>query len=218
VEDDLAARLRISRGPVREAIRALEQEGLVRSEPHRASYVAVFSEEEMEGLYEVRAAVEEVAARKVAALIARDPERIGAYRTLLDRMGRASAAGDLEGLAAADLDFHERLLTDSEFGLLPRIWQAMDAVMRARTYRILAQETRGPSIVSVTAASHEPIVAALEAGDPQRAAAAVRHHVLETRDLWLQSATRRSRPSRRARAPRPSGERPQADLNLAKRR
>jgi DNA-binding GntR family transcriptional regulator len=186
VEEDLAHRLGISRGPVREAIRALEQEGFVRSEPHRASYVAELGEEEIEQLYAVRAEVEAIAARKVAGLIRQDPERAIPYRILLERLRAAAARGDLDDLARADLDFHDRLLRDSGYQVLPRVWRAMDGVVRARTAAILARRGRAEAdqrIVAYTAESHAPIATALAAGDPDAAAAAVRRHILETRTL-----------------------------------
>ena len=183
VEEELATQLDISRGPVREAIRALEQEGLVRSEPHRASYVAVLSEEEIQQLYVVRAEVEAIAARRVVQLVAEDPQRLMPYQRLLDQMRAAAAVGDLETLAVADLDLHQQLLVDSGYTILPRVWQAMDGVVRGRAQAILA-ESSSDTIVSYTAESHAPIVEALAGGDPDAADAAVRRHVIETRDLW----------------------------------
>jgi DNA-binding GntR family transcriptional regulator len=189
VEEDLAHRLGISRGPVREAIRVLEQEGFVRSEPHRASYVAELGEEEIEQLYAVRAEVEAIAARKVAGLIRQAPQRAAPYGALLERLRAAAARGDLDDLARADLDFHDRLLRDSGYQVLPRVWRAMDGVVRARTAAILARRGRDGAadddrrIVAYTAESHAPIAAALAAGDPEAAATAVRQHILETREL-----------------------------------
>ncbi len=182
-EEELAAKLGISRGPVREAVRALEQEGLIRSEPHRASYVATIAEDEVWEVYRVRAEVEAIAARRVAAAIAADPGRLDPYRRLLEQMRRAAAAGDLATLNAADLDLHLQLLRDSGYVHLPRVWATMDGIVRAQLSAILAEQPEG-EIVPYTAESHAPIVEALATGDPEQAAAAVRQHILETRELW----------------------------------
>lgn len=181
-EEDLAQQLGISRGPVREAIRTLEQEGLIRTEPHRASYVTSLSEEELDHLYRVRAEVEGIAARRVAALIEADGGRLLPYAARLAEMRAAAAAGDLAALALADLRFHQLILDDSGYTILPRIWATMDNIVRARTSAILAASPRG-DIVAYTAESHAPIVGALEQGNADEAAAAVRHHILETREL-----------------------------------
>jgi len=183
-EEDLAEQLGISRAPVREAMRALEYEGLVRSEPHRASYVAAPSEEEIEEIYRVRAEVEAIAARPAALAIAAEPQRLRRYQELLERMRAAAAAGDIHELTAADLDFHRHILDESGYTLLPRVWTAMFGIMRGRMSVILSAQPEG-EIVTYTAESHAPIVAAFASGDPEQAAAAIRQHILETRDLWL---------------------------------
>lgn len=184
-EEDLAEQLGISRAPVREAMRALEYEGLVRSEPHRASYVAAPSEEEIEEIYRVRAEVEAIAARPAALAIAAEPQRLRRYEELLERMRAAAAAGDTYELTAADLDFHRHILDESGYTLLPRVWTAMFGIMRGRMSIILAAQPEG-DIVRYTAESHAPVVAAFASGDPEQAATAIRQHILETRDLWLQ--------------------------------
>jgi DNA-binding GntR family transcriptional regulator len=188
-EEALAAQLGISRGPLREAVRALEQEGLVRSEPHRASYVATLAEDEVWEVYRVRAEVEAIAARRVAQVVAEDAAQLRPYTDLLAQLRRAVEMGDLPALAAADLAFHHRLMEDSGYTHLPRVWATMDGIVRARMTAILAEQPQG-SIVGYTAESHAPIVEALASGDPARAAEAVRAHILETRDLWQGVKTR----------------------------
>ena len=66
-EADLAGELRVSRGPVREAFRALEQAGLVRTEKNRGVFVRQLSLEEANEIYEVRAALEAQIGRLAAA-------------------------------------------------------------------------------------------------------------------------------------------------------
>jgi DNA-binding GntR family transcriptional regulator len=181
-EEELAQQLGISRGPVREAIRALEQEGLVRTEPYRASYVTSLSEEELEHLYRVRAEVAVIAARRLAGAMAAEPARLAPYATLLEEMRGAAAQGALARLSGADLRFHQQLLEDSGYAILPRVWATMDHIVRARTAAILAAAP-DEAVVVYTAESHAPIVEALKGGDPEQAAQAVRRHILETRDI-----------------------------------
>src|SRR3954469_14550899 len=65
LETDLAEQLGVSRGPVREAFRELEQEGLLISYPHRGTFVATLPEDEIEEVYALRAHLEGYAARRV---------------------------------------------------------------------------------------------------------------------------------------------------------
>src|ERR687884_101601 len=67
LETDLAEQLGVSRGPVREAFRQLEQEGLLVSYPHRGTFVATVPDEEIDEVYALRAHLEAYAARRVVA-------------------------------------------------------------------------------------------------------------------------------------------------------
>jgi DNA-binding GntR family transcriptional regulator len=68
-EADWATRLQVSRGPVREAFRALEQAGLVRTEKNRGVFVRTVSLAEADEIYAVRAVLEEAACRMLASRI-----------------------------------------------------------------------------------------------------------------------------------------------------
>jgi DNA-binding GntR family transcriptional regulator len=89
-EADWAARLQVSRGPVREAFRALEQAGLVRNEKHRGVFVRSVSAAEADELGVVRTVLEEAACRIVAARI--DAPQVALLRDRLDAMHDALAA------------------------------------------------------------------------------------------------------------------------------
>jgi DNA-binding GntR family transcriptional regulator len=84
VEAEWAARLQVSRGPVREALRALEQTGLVRNEKHRGVFVRSVSGVEAEELAALCAVLEEAACRMLAARI--DALQVAALRERLDAM------------------------------------------------------------------------------------------------------------------------------------
>ena len=180
LETDLAEQLGVSRGPVREAFRQLEQEGLLISYPHRGTFVATVPEDEIEEVYALRAHLEGYAARRV--VVERRDEALGMLGDLLEQMLDAARAGDLPGLADIDLQFHDTLLELSGYQGLHRIWRSMDGLVRARTYATLALPGRR-ELIEYTAASHRPIVDAIRSGDPDAVEQAVKHHIHEVPSL-----------------------------------
>src|SRR5205823_12309247 len=105
----LAERLGVSRGPLREAFRALEESGLVRLEKNRGVFVRQISIEEADEIYEVRAALDEWVGRRLARTAT--AEQLKALRGIVDRMDRAAAQDDVDAYYPLNVDFHERLVT-----------------------------------------------------------------------------------------------------------
>jgi DNA-binding GntR family transcriptional regulator len=180
LETELAEQLGVSRGPVREAFRQLEQEGLLVSYPHRGTFVATVPEDEIEEVYALRAHLEGYAARRV--VLERRDEALAVLGDLLDQMLEAAAAKDLPSVADIDLQFHDTLLELSGYQGLHRIWRSMDGLVRARTYATLALPGR-EELIEYTAGSHRPIVDAIRSGDPDAVDAAVKHHIHEVPSL-----------------------------------
>ena len=180
LETELAEQLGVSRGPVREAFRQLEQEGLLVSYPHRGTFVATVPEDEIEEVYALRAHLEAYAARRVVK--ERPDEALAVLGELLEQMLVAAKEKDLPGLADIDLQFHDTLLELSGYQGLHRIWRSMDGLVRARTYATLALPGRD-ELIDYTAGSHRPIVEAIRTGDPDAVDAAVKHHIHEVPSL-----------------------------------
>ncbi|MDP8922926.1 MAG: GntR family transcriptional regulator [Chloroflexota bacterium] len=181
LETDLAEQLGVSRGPVREAFRQLEQEGLLVSYPHRGTFVASVPEDEIEEVYALRAQIEVYAVRRV---VARQPEEAArALQDIVDGMEEAARAGDLPALADRDLQFHDTLLALSGYQGLHRIWRSMDGLVRARTYATLGA-LDNPGFVAKTARVHQPIVDAIRAGDADAAEQAVAGHIKAVPSLF----------------------------------
>lgn len=174
-ESDLAVRFGTSRGPVREALRALEEVGLVRTERNRGFFVREISFQEVEEIYEIREVLEELIGRRVAASISADKiERIG---ELIDAMERTAAEGSIEGYAALNLRFHEALLGYAGSDKLRETYSRLTKELHLFRMRALADG--GGLQVSVV--EHREILDAIASGDPDVAGAALRRHVVASR-------------------------------------
>lgn len=158
-EAELARGLGVSRGPLREAMQRLTQEGLLVSVRNRGLFVVELSAADVRDVYLARSAVERAAA---ARILQAGPQRAAArLTTVIRKMERASRRGDPAKVGDADLEFHELLV---ELAGSPRL---------ARMHRTLLTETRmciaalQPTYLTADdrVAEHERIVEALRAGD-----------------------------------------------------
>jgi DNA-binding GntR family transcriptional regulator len=131
-EVDVAERLGVSRAPVREALRRLEQEGLVESFPRRGAVVVGLPETEIRAVYELRADIESRAFAELAPRIT--PEQLAELDEILVGMEGARAARDVEGVVSADTSFHSRVIEMAGYVLLRRLWSNIDGLIRLRTY------------------------------------------------------------------------------------
>jgi len=159
IEEDLAGRLGMSRLPVREALRTLEQEGLVTVLPRRGAFVTRYGPREIAEVYDVRAELLGFAARLVAQTI--DAERLDALERILDEMREAVAREDY----AAYVDGHQRLrrsVWEATPNSLLRdlIWQVW-----RRGLRLRAVALQLPGRMARSLHVHEQLVRALRDRD-----------------------------------------------------
>lgn len=178
LEAEVANRMGVSRAPVREAIRQLEQEGLVEFFPHRGAVVIGLPEDEIDAIYELRALIEGRAiARACGTATAADLTRLEGL--IVDMQG-ALRQRDIEEVAEIDLRFHGAIVELSGFSLLRHIWQSLDGLVRVRSYQALDRPGRAAQyFLSGSIASHSVLVDAIRARDPEQAAHAIRAHVLD---------------------------------------
>ena len=181
VETRIAQELGTSQAPVREALRDLELLRFVESEPFRGARVRAVSSEELAEIYPVRAALEEVAARAAATRLG------GRIRGLEDELAAMRAAaddGDLHRFVEHDVRFHRLIVEASGNRILLDVWASLGLEARTAVTALMAGIDHHE-----LADKHEPIVAAIAAGDPERAGAAVRRHIEEFGERVLQGGT-----------------------------
>lgn len=176
-EVELAERLGISRGTVREALRHLQQEGLVIAGNRGMLRVNQLSPAEIRGLYQVRAALEGLA---VASIIKspRREEAVSTLRAALTRLSEGTAA--FADRVEADLGFHLLLCQLADNPLLVETWQHLEG--RIRVAIMSHDVAQLPGIMS--ADRHAPIVDAIASADIPRAVAVVDQHMAVAADLY----------------------------------
>jgi len=172
VELELASQLGTSRGPIREALRQLETEGVVVSYPYRGTEVASVSQEEIEQvLIPIRLVIERFAFAK--ALPRLDDATLAELEQLVDTMRRAADEDAAGVLAEADVRFHELVLLRSEQLHCLQIWRIIQPRVRAYFRR---DAPAHPSRYAV-ADQHQRLLDALRSGDPERVLAELDEHI-----------------------------------------
>lgn len=177
-EEALSARFGISRGPVREAIRRLQQKGFVAYAPNVGARVASFSPQDLISLYAVREALEGMAARHAAEAIT-DDELAELRRIQDDRESEAAGGGAYS--VDADLDFHYRVAQASGNPFLTKFLcedlYSLFRICRAQNARISGRHEEALR-------EHRMVLSAMEARDPALAELAMRRHIANAREYF----------------------------------
>lgn len=174
-EVELAKDLNLSRGPVREALRALEGEGLVVAEPQKGVRVQHTSSQEFRNALTLRETLETLSLDEtVRAVTDRD---IAELRQLMAEMTQAEEQGDILTVIDLDYEFHERFLEIAPSAVVRGAWRAIAG--QIRMYLAIGDSAWAQS--GSVAVSHEPIVAALEGRDELLLRSSVLAHIEENR-------------------------------------
>ncbi len=171
MELQLAAKLGVSRTPIREAIRMLEQEGLAITIPRKGAEVAKMTEKDMEDVLQIRCALEELAVSLSCENIS--PAELMELKTAMDRFEEAVKTGDIPAIASADMNFHDVLYKASDntklLGLLNNL--------REQMYRYRVEYLKDTTVYPQLIEEHQQLYAALKAKDPDAAKGFTRQHL-----------------------------------------
>lgn len=178
VEATIADQLGVSRAPVREALVALEQEGIVTSLPRRGYFVINFSDKDIEEIYSLRLLLEVEALRRAVSHFPEDSLR--AMQVIVDQLGNSSARGEaIVELIRLDHSFHEYMVRTANHSRLYSAWDSM----RLQTWLLIGLTSRTPfDYPDQPREAHQRILDAIVAEDAAAAAAALRDHLLDAEE------------------------------------
>ena len=168
LELTIAHELKVSQGPVREALRELEALRLVESQTYRGTRVRGVNATEMREAFQVRAVLEEMAAQLAGDAF---KGNVAALQTEVNALREAAKVCDAEAYAAHNLKLHRLIVEAADNAVLLRLWESLDLETRARIC------LSGSSIdLRAAAESHQTIVDALEEGGGRLAGRLLREH------------------------------------------
>ena len=169
-EVELATSFGVSRGPVREALQRLVQEGLLLSEPHRGVFIPVLTDDDVRDIYLAREALESAAISTIIATAASGVvcQALGQYVT---QMEAAEAAGDWEAVGDSDLEFHVALVEASGSQRLQRMFSTVISETRLCLGVLTAADARADLVPE-----HRQICDLMQEGKTEQALAVLRKH------------------------------------------
>ena len=179
VENDLAARLGMSRTPVREALRRLEERGLVRILPHRGAVVSDISHCEVENIYAVRIYLEALASRLACERIG--PEGILRVAEMEAAYEAEAARNEIRSLMRANDRFHDAIYMAAENPCLFDLIQQLRRQVHAVRFYAWAQ----PERIARSLAEHQEMLQALRLRDAVRLTDLTRDHLRVAKESYL---------------------------------
>ena len=172
-EEQLAAMLDVSRGPVREALVQLEREGLVLVRRHRGATVARLARADLEDVYSLRLALERLAMQR-ATRYATDQDFLAIEAVLADFDIALSRGPSEKEVAELDVRFHDLIYQAARHQRLYDCW----ANLKSQIYIfLLSRNVADPDFRQITVKSHAALLEALRTRDEARATTEIEDHL-----------------------------------------
>ncbi|MGW5360898.1 GntR family transcriptional regulator [Actinopolymorpha pittospori] len=171
-ESQLADALRVSRGPIRQALARLEVEGHVELRRHRGAFVSTLTTADVEEVHTLRGAIERLAASRACTRM--QGEGFAEMDAVLEQMKLVDTKPDPEDAALLDLRFHDIIYAYCDHVRVQRVW----ASIRGQIMVFLrARNASFPDFLEVGHIEHLELRNALALGDPQAAQDAIDKHI-----------------------------------------
>lgn len=184
-ENRIASDFGTSRSPVREAMKTLSSEGLIRLERMGAVVIGL-SLKDMEELYDVRFLIESFVQSHV--FINPHPNLIRSLEQILDRMKLAAKHRDSVDFSYQDLSFHEKIITEANHKRILHLWNSIRPIVM--TVMLITTEqifSGGESKIDYVILKHVKLVQEMNSLDPQRIQLAVQHYFDDSRTTLYHS-------------------------------
>jgi DNA-binding GntR family transcriptional regulator len=175
-ERALCEQLGVSRTPLRHALERLVHDGLAQRSPYQGIFVRSLSAVDVENLYFVRSALEQLAVR--LAVERASPEEIGRIRSLAERCQEFGEKGDMSGLGETDRQFHEAIVAASHNDVLLDVLETL----RRRVHAVRSFANEAIDLVKRTVDERLMVCDALESRDADEAARLLGAHIDDVRE------------------------------------
>jgi DNA-binding GntR family transcriptional regulator len=174
----LAESLGISRGPIREAVRGLEEKGLVTTVKNRGVFVRTITPREADDIYEVRIPMETL----IVTRLAKAPGLIAGsgLQALLAKAEKLARKGDFAGCHACNIEFHDRLAALTGNAALLDVYRRLASELSLFRHHAHSRISDASSL-RASVADHQAILTAISDGDARLAARLIVRHVDESR-------------------------------------
>jgi len=181
-EASLAKEMRISRTPLREALKVLTAEGLVRHEPRRGSFVNQVTEEDLDQIFPVIALLEGRCAHDAAANAT--PGDLRALEILHEKLSRHAKARRINDYYSVNFAIHEAIIVLARNRWLAQVIGDLRKIVKLARL----QQLHAPGRLEQSLAEHMAVFAALKTRDAEGAESAMRTHLLRQRDALRELA------------------------------
>ncbi|MBV7336414.1 GntR family transcriptional regulator [Chloroflexi bacterium TSY] len=175
----IAEKLGVSRGPVREALGRLEQEGLIRVTAYKRVFITPLDRRYVEELYSVRTALETMALeRSIDRVTSKDLEKL---ELIVDKMRIAARNHEQQTLVELDLSFHEQIVDMADHNLVMNLWQQLTAGVK----RCLHTQHSIYTFLDEVVGTHPTIVTAIAERNKRLAVQILREHITESAETII---------------------------------
>lgn len=173
-EVELSKSMKVARGTLREAFRALQKESLVSIVPHRGCFVTKLNKKKAKEIYTLRSLIESYAIRVAMEKGAYTDEVLKKYKLLVIEMGNLEKKGNLSELIELDMKFHMCLVSRSDHSLIIDIIKELQGQIK-----LFINNTKYYQSDNISDEySHREILNTIQLGDPVKAEAIIKKHII----------------------------------------